>query len=44
MSGMAHDSKQLSLKKYALLCKQMVEIEKNLKNWKQYYSLKINQQ
>lgn len=39
-----HDSKQLSLKKYALLCEQMVEIEKNLKNWKQYYSLKNNQQ
>lgn len=39
-----HDSKQFSLKKYALLCEQMVEIEKNLKNWKQYYSIKINQQ
>ena len=39
-----HDSKQLSLKKFALLCEQMVTIEKNLKDWKQYYSLKINQQ
>ena len=32
-----HDSKQLSLKKYALLCEQMVEIEKNLKDWKKYH-------
>ena len=32
-----HDSKQLSLKKYALLCEQMVTIEKYLKNWKNYY-------
>ena len=32
-----HDSKKLSLKKYALLCEQMVTIEKNLKDWKQYY-------
>lgn len=37
-----HDSKQLSLKKYALLCEQMVTVEKNLNDWKQYYSLKIN--
>lgn len=35
-----HDSKQLSLKKYALLCEQMVAVEKNLNDWKQYYSLK----
>ena len=32
-----HDSKQLSLKKYALLCEQMVTVEKNLDNWKKYY-------
>lgn len=32
-----HDSKQLSLKKYALLCEQMVTIEKNLKDWKKYH-------
>lgn len=38
-----HDSKQLSLKKYALLCEQMVVVEKNLNDWKHYYSLK-NQQ
>lgn len=31
-----HDSKELSLKKYALLCEQMVEVEKNLKNWRKY--------
>lgn len=31
-----HDSKQLSLKKYALLCEQMVTIEKNLNDWKKY--------
>ena len=37
-----HDSKQLSLKKYALLCEQMVAIEKQLTDWKHYYSLKIN--
>lgn len=30
-------SKQLSLKKYALLCEQMVSVEKNLNDWKQYY-------
>ena len=35
-----HDSKQLSLKQYALLCEQMVTIEKHLKNWK-YYNQKI---
>lgn len=38
-----HDSKQLSLKKYVLLCEQMVEIEKNLSDWKHYYSLKTQQ-
>lgn len=32
-----HDSKQLSLKKYALLAEQMVEIEKHLNDWNQYY-------
>lgn len=37
-----HDSKQLSLKKYAILAEQMVEIEKHLNDWKQYYSHKIN--
>lgn len=31
-----HDSKELNLKKYALLCEQMVEVEKNLKNWRKY--------
>ena len=31
-----HDSKEISLKKYALLCEQMVEVEKNLKNWRKY--------
>lgn len=31
-----HDSKQLSLKKYALLCEQMVMVEKNLGNWMKY--------
>lgn len=39
-----HDSKQLSLKKYALLCEQMVAVEKQLIDWKKYYSLKINKQ
>lgn len=38
-----HDSKQLSLKKYALLCEQMVEIEKNLKDWKKYHQNIIKQ-
>lgn len=33
-----HDSKQLSLKQYALLCEQIVTIEKNLKDWKKYHS------
>ena len=37
-----HDSKQLSLKKYALLCEQMVAVEKNLTDWKKYYMNKIN--
>lgn len=32
-----HDSRQISLKKYALLCEQMVTIEKNLKDWKKYH-------
>ena len=31
-----HDSKQLSLKRFALLCEQMVEIETQLNKWKQY--------
>ncbi|MBO4645907.1 MAG: four helix bundle protein [Bacteroidales bacterium] len=31
-----HDSKQLSLKKYALLCEQMVAVEKNLSDWERY--------
>ena len=31
-----HDSKQLSLQKYALLCEQMVIVERHLKNWKLY--------
>lgn len=33
-----HDSKQLSLKRFALLCEQMVEIESQLIKWKQYNS------
>lgn len=32
-----HDSKQLTTKKYALLCEQMVAIEKNLTDWKKYH-------
>lgn len=36
-----HDSKELSLKKYALLCEQMVEVEKNLKNWRKYNQKKM---
>lgn len=44
-----HDSKQLSLKKYALLCEQMVQVDKNLNDWKRYHlnnclTLKNNQQ
>lgn len=39
-----HDSKQLSLKKYALLAEQMVEIEKHLNDWKQYYQSSNNHQ
>ena len=31
-----HDSKQLSLKKYAILCDYMVTAEKNLNNWRKY--------
>jgi hypothetical protein len=31
-----HDSKQLSLKRFALLCEQMVEVENQLIKWKQY--------
>ena len=42
MVRILHDSKQLSLKKYAILAEQMVEIEKHLNDWKQYYSHKIN--
>lgn len=38
-----HDSKQLSLKKYALLCEQMVGIEKNLKDWKKHHLNNIKQ-
>ena len=37
-----HDSKQLSLKKYALLCEQMVTVEKNLYDWKRYHQNLIN--
>lgn len=37
-----HDSKQLSLKKYALLCEQMVVVEKNLNDWMKYYQNLIN--
>ena len=33
-----HDSKQLSLKQFALLCERMVEVEEQLKKWKQYYN------
>ena len=36
MVRILHDSKQLSLKKYALLCEQMVMVEKHLKTWKNY--------
>ena len=39
-----HDSKLLSLKKYALLCEQMVAVEKNLNDWKQYHQNNINHQ
>ena len=35
-----HDCKQISLKKYALLCEQIVVAEKHLKNWK-LYNLKL---
>lgn len=38
-----HDSKQLSLKKYALLCEQMVTVEKNLNDWKTYHQNNIHQ-
>lgn len=31
-----HDSKQLSLKRFALLCEQMVDAENQLIKWKQY--------
>ena len=31
-----HDSKQLSLKRFALLCEQMADIETQLNKWKQY--------
>lgn len=31
-----HDSKQLSLKQFALLCERMVEVEENMKKWKVY--------
>lgn len=37
-----HDSKQLSLKKYALLCEQMVTVEKNLNDWRNYHQNNIN--
>ena len=33
-----HDSKQLSLKQFALLCERMVEVEEHLKKWKQNYN------
>ena len=32
----AHDSKQLSLKQFAYLCEKTVEVEDQLKKWKQY--------
>lgn len=38
-----HDSKQLTTKKYALLCEQMVGIEKNLEDWKKYHLNNIKQ-
>jgi hypothetical protein len=44
MSGMVHDSEQLSLKKYALFCEQMVEVENQLIDWKRYYLQKTNKQ
>jgi hypothetical protein len=31
-----HDSKQLSLQRFALLCEQMVDVENQLIKWKQY--------
>ena len=37
-----HDSKELSLKKYALLCEQMVEVEKNLGNRRKYNKNMLN--
>ena len=37
-----HDSGQLSLKKYALLCEQMVMIEKHLDDWIKYHKKHIN--
>jgi hypothetical protein len=39
----AHDSKQLSLKQFAYLCEKMVEVEDQLKKWKQY-NFKTTQQ
>ena len=38
-----HDSKQLSLKQFAYLCEKMVEVEDQLKKWKQY-NFKITKQ
>ena len=38
-----HDSKQLSLKQFAYLCEKMVEVEDQLKKWKQY-NFKTTQQ
>lgn len=37
-----HDSRQLSLKKYALLSEQMVQVEKHLNDWKKYNLNNIN--
>ena len=39
-----HDSKQLSLKQFAYLCEKMVEVEDQLKKWKQYNEKQIYQQ
>ena len=40
----AHDSKQLSLKKFTYFCEKMVEVEDQLKKWKAYYQIgDINQ-
>ena len=38
----ANEERESIRKKYAMLAEQMVEIEKHLNDWKQYYSHKIN--